>query len=179
LETELLDKLIENIGTLASVYYQVPEKFVKKMRDMQNLRELEEKEFVVAGEDEFFTKNVEKEVEIDKDDPDALRPTQSIYLDDDNDQPPPNPMMNSTSTNLSNQANLINLASDDLLGGDTYTSTAPMISSTPVKTNIVIPPSSVLNESVFGMNNAANGLSIDAAFQRDGNSMFLEITIQN
>lgn len=150
------------------------------MRDMQNLRELEEKEFVVAGEDEFFTKNVEKEVQIDKDDPDALRPTQSIYQDDDIDQPPPvNPMMNSVSTNLSNQANLINLASDDLLGGDTFTSTAPMISSTPVKTNIVIPPSSVLNESVFGMNNAANGLSIDAAFQRDGTSMYLELTIQN
>ncbi len=34
LETNLLDKLIENIGTLASVYIKAPEQFVKKLRDI-------------------------------------------------------------------------------------------------------------------------------------------------
>jgi hypothetical protein len=97
--------------------------------------------------------------------------------------------MNFTSNNLSNQANLINLASDDLLGGYTYTSTAPMISSTPFKTNLDIPPlvNNLLKKfsiltyfiflkkvrfCVFSMNYAAYGFSIDAVFQRDGNTMF-------
>lgn len=39
MESDLLDKLIENIGNLASVYYQPPEKFVKKLRESENLRE--------------------------------------------------------------------------------------------------------------------------------------------
>jgi vesicle coat complex subunit len=34
LETNLLDRLIENIGTLASIYMKTPEQFVKKLRDI-------------------------------------------------------------------------------------------------------------------------------------------------
>lgn len=36
IETELLDKLVENIGNLSSVYTKAPEKFVKKLRDVMN-----------------------------------------------------------------------------------------------------------------------------------------------
>jgi len=42
LETELLDILINNIGSLSSVYYKPPEQFVKHMRDNVNSNELEE-----------------------------------------------------------------------------------------------------------------------------------------
>jgi hypothetical protein len=35
-------RLIENIGTLASIYTKPPEQFVKKLRESQNQRELEE-----------------------------------------------------------------------------------------------------------------------------------------
>jgi vesicle coat complex subunit len=34
LDSNLLDKLIENIGSLSSIYYKAPEGFVKKLRDL-------------------------------------------------------------------------------------------------------------------------------------------------
>lgn len=36
IETELLDKLVENIGNLSSIYLKKPESFVKKLRDVLN-----------------------------------------------------------------------------------------------------------------------------------------------
>ena len=38
LEPQLLDKLVDNIGMLSSVYYKPPEAFVKKIRDKINER---------------------------------------------------------------------------------------------------------------------------------------------
>jgi AP-1 complex subunit beta-1 len=38
IETQLLDRLIDNIGMLSSVYYKPPEAFVKKIRDRINER---------------------------------------------------------------------------------------------------------------------------------------------
>ena len=38
LETELLEKLIENIGCLATVYGKQPEDFVKPLKDNANAR---------------------------------------------------------------------------------------------------------------------------------------------
>jgi vesicle coat complex subunit len=35
-ESALLDKLVENIGNLSSVYMKPPESFVKKLRDVLN-----------------------------------------------------------------------------------------------------------------------------------------------
>ena len=40
LETELLEKLIENIGCLSSVYGKQPEDFVKKLKDNANAKEV-------------------------------------------------------------------------------------------------------------------------------------------
>jgi len=44
LESSLLDRLVENIGSLSSIYQKVPELFVKKLGNAQNQRELEEGE---------------------------------------------------------------------------------------------------------------------------------------
>lgn len=38
IEPQLLDKLIDNISMLSSVYYKPPENFVKKIRDRINER---------------------------------------------------------------------------------------------------------------------------------------------
>lgn len=43
-------RLVENIGTLASVYGKTPEQFVKKLRESQNQKELEDQD-----EDEYDT----------------------------------------------------------------------------------------------------------------------------
>lgn len=40
LDTQLLDKLIENIGCLATVYGKQPEDFVKRLKDNANAREV-------------------------------------------------------------------------------------------------------------------------------------------
>lgn len=55
METEILDKLIESIGTLASVYYKPPESFVKKLRDVLNQKDKEENEQINEVEGEFLT----------------------------------------------------------------------------------------------------------------------------
>jgi len=36
MDPALLDRLVENIGSLASVYQKQPESFVKRLRDIQN-----------------------------------------------------------------------------------------------------------------------------------------------
>jgi hypothetical protein len=36
IDSNLLDKLIDNIGTLSSIYQKAPESFVKRLRDVQN-----------------------------------------------------------------------------------------------------------------------------------------------
>jgi hypothetical protein len=57
LEQPLLDKLIDNIGMLASVYYKPPEQFVKKIRDRINERLDLENEYIevkVKGEDDYI-----------------------------------------------------------------------------------------------------------------------------
>lgn len=51
LETELLEKLIENIGCLATVYGKLPEDFVKRLKDNANAREvmIEDPEELLKG----------------------------------------------------------------------------------------------------------------------------------
>lgn len=45
-------RLCENIGTLASVYGKTPEQFIKRLRESQNQRELDENEHEI---DEYET----------------------------------------------------------------------------------------------------------------------------
>lgn len=53
----MLDKLVNNIGMLASVYYKPPENFVKKIRDRINERLDLENEYIdeikVKGEEDY------------------------------------------------------------------------------------------------------------------------------
>ena len=60
LETELLEKLIQNIGYLSSVYCKQPEDFVKKLKDNANAREVVEEDA-----EELLGKNQEVAEEID------------------------------------------------------------------------------------------------------------------
>jgi len=54
LEPQLLDKLIDNISMLSSVYYKPPEAFVKKIRDRINERlDLEDEQEAGAGGDDY------------------------------------------------------------------------------------------------------------------------------
>jgi AP-2 complex subunit beta-1/AP-1 complex subunit beta-1 len=51
LEPQILDKLVGNISMLSSVYYKVPDTFVKKIRDRINERlDLENEEVQVVSQ---------------------------------------------------------------------------------------------------------------------------------
>ena len=55
LEPVMLEKLIDNIGMLSSVYYKPPETFVKKIRDRINERlDLENEQNIQGMNDLFF-----------------------------------------------------------------------------------------------------------------------------
>jgi AP-1 complex subunit beta-1 len=57
-ESLFLDKMVENIGSLASIYYKAPEKFVKKIRDRISER--------VDNENEFEDEEEEEKIKVDK-----------------------------------------------------------------------------------------------------------------
>jgi len=57
LDSELLDKLLDNLGSLSSIYYKPPESFIKKMRDCQNLKVQEENENMQEGDELFIPIN--------------------------------------------------------------------------------------------------------------------------
>lgn len=44
IDSDLLDRLVENIGTLSAVYYKPPEAFVKKLKDNANAKEVLEED---------------------------------------------------------------------------------------------------------------------------------------
>lgn len=44
IDSELLDKLVQNIGTLSAVYYKEPASFVKKIKDSINAKEVIEED---------------------------------------------------------------------------------------------------------------------------------------
>lgn len=69
LEPHLLDKLIDNIGMLSSVYYKPPEMFVKKIRDRINER--------LDLENEDSNQQVQKEEYVD-----SLGVKRSEYIKD-------------------------------------------------------------------------------------------------
>lgn len=50
IENELLDKLIENIGNLCSIYTKKPESFVKKLREVINSKMADRVDDVFYGE---------------------------------------------------------------------------------------------------------------------------------
>jgi len=56
IESQLLDKLIDNISMLSSIYYKPPETFAKKVRDRINERldlEVDEVDAEDAGQNEM------------------------------------------------------------------------------------------------------------------------------
>ncbi|EGR30331.1 hypothetical protein IMG5_134800 [Ichthyophthirius multifiliis] len=132
LETELLDKLIENIGTLSSVYYKPPQQFVKHLRDIINQKELEENDEDAA--DELLNpteKDVDNEyyggdAQITNNQAQNVQNTNNLgdLLDDDlpvnNYQQQPPQYMQQNMLQNNNNNNNVNLIDDDddLLGGN-------------------------------------------------------------
>ena len=56
METEILDRLLDHVGNLASIYYKPPQQFVKKLRDIINSKVAEDENELELGA-EFLTIN--------------------------------------------------------------------------------------------------------------------------
>jgi len=164
LETSLLDRLIENIGTLASVYQKVRESFVKKLRESQNLKELEEREDNLEADyadstgqqagayaGEITTNEYEKGLK--NNEIDLLG--DSIEIKQNNVIP---------STNTENSIDLVNILD---------------MGSTNKSSSIRIPLSAVLTADTPSIEKKITGLVVEGAFQREGENTFLELKVSN
>lgn len=157
LEPSLLDRLIENISLLSSVYYQTPENFVEKIREKENERydlehidddeEDEEEEIevdstgqkkeIVEGEGEFQGYVVDG-AERDEEEAKGAEPDSNLLEMDDAHQE------------------------------------QPLMCSVPMK---VIDTSDT--QPVAITNNVTPQLQLQAAFQRKSNNISLELKLQN
>jgi len=187
LETGLLDKLIENIGTLASIYLKPPEAFIKKMRDSLNQREKEYEEereqyrepaIEEGAEDSTGQKVGEYEGIARNEYAEAIKNKEIDLLgmdDYDDDKPKKQETTTTASTNMSmnNGEDLLNDASQN-----TQKSSGGIQRSPNVK-NIRIPYSLVMPKTQKSIEETGSGLSVEAAFQRENESVYLYLKVTN
>jgi len=156
LDSALLDKLVENIGTLASVYGKPPEQFVKKLRESQNLKELEDED------DDAYETNEDSSGQ-------KIGSYQSQAI-------------NQGYEAASQDIDLLGM-SDDVPSTQAQ-STFSTTSTSPTKTvsnakNIKIPYSESLAPSTASPEKKITGIKIEAAIQREDNNVFLDLRITN
>lgn len=194
----LLDVLVNNLGTLASIYVKPPELFVKKTKKV-NLGEEEEADY----EENAFNVN-EPEVEEESSRKKDSRHKEEVE-EENNEENQANNMETGTMEKPSSGGmNLIDL--NDILGGaqsnvqmkqsvatsqdmmNLFESNQNMgnlldnFSSMSVKVSkpSQIPKQLVLSENTPGFTNKKNGLSIEAALQRENNGgLSLYLTFSN
>lgn len=179
LDSNLLDKLIEHLGTLASLYLKPPEKFVKRLRESQNAREQEDlgdpEELVKPHQEDIYAeKRVVTESIIKSNAYDEGIKNRDIDLLGMGDTPPKD-----------NKPKPVNGGGDLLdMGGPPQPSSFGTASAggsflTQTSTNVRIPFADVWQDSQPGVENKITGVGIAAAFQREGDRMFLDIKVTN
>jgi hypothetical protein len=176
IESSLLDKLVDNLGSLASIYVKPPELFVKKTK-IVNLGEEEETEY----EDNTF--NLEdNESQINKTIQDTSKVTEEtvqseeeykgnqeqkkeVNLIDFND------IIGGSTSKPSQSSNIIDLFSSNLMDN---------FSSMSVKSRYsIIPKQCVIQENTQGHNFKTMGFAIDASLQREDSGLFIYLTFSN
>jgi hypothetical protein len=161
LDSALLDRLVENIGTLASVYGKPPEQFVKKLRESQNLKELEEED-----DDAYETNEDSSGQKIGSYQSQAINQGYEAASQDidllgmSDDVPVPG-------TQAQAQSNF------------STTSTSPTKNVVSNAKNIKIPYSESLAPSTASPEKKITGIKIEAAIQREDNNVFLDLRITN
>ena len=201
-DPSLLDMMVNNIGTLATIYVKPPELFVKKTKKV-NLGEEEEadyeenainlnetdvdsiNEYVKKRENKKTNENIENSY-LNTSHEANQTITSGVNLLDLND------ILGGTSNNTSVNTNNLNTG----LGVNTNTSVnmVNVFQSLTDSDNLIgnfnsisissnkaakIPHQIVLNENVPGYSNKLSGLMIEAAFQRAGNNIILELLFSN
>jgi vesicle coat complex subunit len=167
LETSLLDRLIENIGALASVYQKLPETFVKKLRESQNLREMEEAEVDSPADDNYVdstgqksgsyqgeAKNNDYERGLQNNEIDLLGTT----IDEKQDKEAP--------SHGGNMMDILSMSSSPSGGNKS-------------SKNIKIPLAGCLDQNAVSVEKKITGILVEAAIQKEGETMMLDMKITN
>jgi len=200
-ESSFLDLLLNNLGTLATIYLKPPELFVKKTRAM-NMGEEEEAEY----EESAFELESENEVQKSKRKDTKLK---SNKEDDKNHQEDPPIMSNNQPVSINSDVNLIDI--NDILGGSSASNTSiktPNSNPNAIQLDVlnlfdnnvrgdnlinafntmtvdassplVVPKQVVWNENGEGFVNKNQGLIIEAAVQRErSGALFLLMKMEN
>eukprot|EP01017_Pseudomicrothorax_dubius_P036123 TRINITY_DN5143_c0_g1_i8.p1 TRINITY_DN5143_c0_g1~~TRINITY_DN5143_c0_g1_i8.p1 ORF type:complete len:930 (-),score=303.67 TRINITY_DN5143_c0_g1_i8:123-2912(-) len=182
LDSTLLDKLIDNLGNLASLYQKPPEAFVKRLRDSQNAREAEDDEEVVAppppGFEDSAGANHANQESIIRDNVynEALKNEIDLLELGDNPAPPkqgnPAPAVVAGGDLLD-----LGLSAPQPVAAAGGNQVAAILGS--VSPNIRIPLTDVLSETDAGVETKTTGLAISAAVQRELDKVYFDIRITN
>ena len=187
-DDNLLAILMDNLGTLSTIYEKPPEAFVKKTKEKyfedDNEGEYEESQFNV-NEEEYNDIPKEKKEKKEK----------NININNEEQQPQPQPKSNidlldlgdfntGNNNNIMNNNNINNnqgtgmdllgaLSNIDLGGG------GGNMNNNNMNNNINIQRYTVIEENSPGVSNPNKGLEVDASVFNNNNNFFLSIVIKN
>jgi hypothetical protein len=183
LESGLLDKLIDNLGSLATIYVKPPELFVKKTK-IVNLGEEEDAEY---EENAFNLEDNESKINqsVTNDSSRVMASEESGHSD-----------MSETSSQHKPEGNLIDF--NDVIGSNDNTSSKPQTTSNIIdlfqtsgnlidnfgsmsirNRYAIIPKQMVIQENTQGHTFKTFGFALEASLQREDMGLFMYLTFHN
>ena len=195
-DSNLLDVMVNNLGTLASIYVKPPELFVKKTK-IVNVGEEEETDYeenaikVTENEAEVINENVKKRTKkqngedgVNRENNNKTESSTSsgVNLLDLNDILGGGSSSNSVTNNSSSNMNpTTSIDMIGIFGGSNESSLINSFNSMSVATKkaAVIPKQTVLSETQPGFTNKSIGLAIEASLQRENDKVVLYLNFIN
>ena len=196
-DDNLLAILMDNLGTMATIYEKPPEAFVKKTKEKyfedDNEGEYEESQFNLNEDDYNMPKEKEKkEKKVDIvnniDNEEEIQPKPKInnnidlldlgdFNTDSNNNIINNNNMNNNMNNNNNNVGINDLLGDlnniDLGGG------GGISNNNQINNNMNIQRFTVIEENSPGVSNPNKGLEVDASVYNNNNNFFLSIVLKN
>ena len=195
-DDNLLAILMDNLGTMATIYEKPPEAFVKKTKEKyfedDNEGEYEESQFNLNEDDYNMPKEKEKkEKKVDIvnniDNEEEIQPKPKINnnidlldLGDFNTDSNNNNIINNN--NMNNNMNNNNVGINDLLGDLNNIDLGGgggISNNNQINNNMNIQRFTVIEENSPGVSNPNKGLEVDASVYNNNNNFFLSIVLKN
>ena len=196
-DDNLLAILMDNLGTMATIYEKPPEAFVKKTKEKyfedDNEGEYEESQFNLNEDDYNMPKEKEKkEKKVDIvnniDNEEEIQPKPKINnnidlldLGDFNTDSNNNNIINNNNMN-NNMNNNNNVGINDLLGDLNNIDLGGgggISNNNQINNNMNIQRFTVIEENSPGVSNPNKGLEVDASVYNNNNNFFLSIVLKN
>ena len=197
-DDNLLAILMDNLGTMATIYEKPPEAFVKKTKEKyfedDNEGEYEESQFNLNEDDYNMPKEKEKkEKKVDIvnniDNEEEIQPKPKINnnidlldLGDFNTESNNNNIINNNNMNNNMNNNNNNVGINDLLGDLNNIDLGGgggISNNNQINNNMNIQRFTVIEENSPGVSNPNKGLEVDASVFNNNNNFFLSIVLKN